>query len=74
MLIDSNQIVSMTEANQNFSKVVKQAEDDGCVVIFKNNRPKFVLMDLDKCFGERLQTDDNLEDACVELMGKAKWL
>lgn len=74
MLIDSNQIVSMTEANQNFSKVVKQAEDDGCVVIFKNNRPKFVLMDLDKCFGERLQTEDNLEGACIELMGKAKWL
>ena len=39
MLIDSNQIVSMTEANQNFSKVVRQAEEDGCVVIFKNNKP-----------------------------------
>ena len=43
MLIDSNQIVSMTEANQNFSKVVRQAEEDGCVVIFKNNKPKFEI-------------------------------
>ncbi len=47
MLINSDQIVSMTEANQNFSKVVKQTENEGYVVIFKNNRPKFILMDID---------------------------
>ena len=47
MLIDSNQIISMTEANQNFSKVVRQAEENGCVVIFKNNKPKFVLLDIE---------------------------
>lgn len=47
MLIDSEQIVSMTEANQNFSKVVKQTEQSGCVVIFKNNKPKFILMDIE---------------------------
>ena len=39
MLIDSNQIVSMTEANQKFSQVARQAETNGCVVIFKNNQP-----------------------------------
>ncbi len=47
MLINSDQIVSMTEANQNFSKVVKQTENEGYVVIFKNNKPKFILMDID---------------------------
>ncbi|MBQ2711039.1 MAG: type II toxin-antitoxin system Phd/YefM family antitoxin [Clostridia bacterium] len=47
MLINSEQIVSMTEANQNFSKVVKQTEREGCIVIFKNNKPKFVLMDIE---------------------------
>ena len=74
MLLDTNRIVSMTEANQNFSKVVKQAEEDECVVIFKNNRPKFVLMDIDKCLGEKLQTEDSLEDASRDLLNKAKWL
>ena len=47
MTIDSNAIVSATEANQNFSKVAKLAEQKGHVVVFKNNRPKILVIDLD---------------------------
>ena len=42
MRIDTNAIVSVTEANQNFSRVTRIAEKTGQAVIFKNNRPKFV--------------------------------
>ena len=45
--IDTNAIVSMTEANQNFSRVTRIAEQKGQAVIFKNNRPKYLLLDLD---------------------------
>lgn len=38
MNINTNQIVSMTEANQNFSKVVKIADKNGSAVVFKNNK------------------------------------
>ena len=37
MMINSNAIVSATEANQNFSKVARMAETHGRVVVFKNN-------------------------------------
>ena len=47
MTIDTNTIVSATEANQNFSKVAKLAEKKGRVVVFKNNRPKLLVIDLD---------------------------
>ena len=47
MMINSNAIVSATEANQNFSKVARMAEAQGRVVVFKNNRPKYLLIDLD---------------------------
>ena len=47
MTIDTNAIVSMTEANQNFSRVTRSAEQKGQAVIFKNNRPKYLLLDLD---------------------------
>ena len=47
MLINSNAIVSATEANQNFSRVARMAEAQGQVVIFKNNRPKLLVIDLD---------------------------
>ena len=47
MTIDTNAIVTATEANQNFSRVAKLAEKKGRVVVFKNNRPKLLIIDLD---------------------------
>ena len=48
MHIDTNQIVSVSEANQNFSRVARLAESKGTVVIFKNNKPKYKLTDLEQ--------------------------
>ena len=47
MNINTETITTMTEANQNFSKVAKVAESNGQAVIFKNNKPKFLLIDVD---------------------------
>ena len=47
MNINTETIATMTEANQNFSKVAKVAENNGQAVIFKNNKPKFLLIDVD---------------------------
>ena len=47
MNIDKNSIVTATEANQNFSRVARLAEKQGRVVVFKNNRPKLLIIDLD---------------------------
>ena len=44
MTIDSNLLVPMTEANQNFSKVVRLVDESGMVVILKNNKPKYMVM------------------------------
>ena len=48
MHISTNQIVSISEANQNFSRVARLAESKGTVVIFKNNKPKYKLTDLEQ--------------------------
>lgn len=47
MTINTKAVVSMTEASQNFSRVTRLAEQEGQAVIFKNKRPKFLLIDLD---------------------------
>ena len=47
MMIDTNAIVTATEANQNFSRVARMAEKRGRVYVFKNNRPKLLVIDLD---------------------------
>ena len=47
MQINTNAIVSVTEANQNFSRVTRIAEKHGQAVIFKNNRPKYMVVYLE---------------------------
>ena len=48
MNIDSNSIVSITEANQNFSKVAQLADKTGAVIIFEDGRSKYRLIDLEQ--------------------------
>ena len=48
MDINTNQIVSISEANQNFSRVARAADRLGTVVIFKNNKPKYKLVDIEQ--------------------------
>ena len=47
MYINTDAIFSMTQANQNFSAVAKAADKDGHVVVFKNNRPRNLVVDMD---------------------------
>ena len=44
MKIDTNIIVSMTEANQNFSSVVRLVDESGMAVIMKNNKPRYMVV------------------------------
>lgn len=45
MNINTDMIVSITEANQNFSRIAKLVDEKGSAVIFKNNRPRYLLID-----------------------------
>lgn len=43
MTVDTDTIVSISEANQNFSRIAKMVDQYGQVIIMKNNVPKYVL-------------------------------
>ena len=47
MTIDTNTVVSMTEANQNFSRVARIADQYGRAVVFKNNAPRYLVVRFD---------------------------
>lgn len=47
MTINSDAIMSITEVNQNFSSAVRRVEKNGKVYIFKNNKPRYLLIDLE---------------------------
>lgn len=48
MMIDTNIIVPMTDANQNFSKVTRIVDTNGMAVIMKNNKPRYIVVDFDE--------------------------
>ena len=70
MNINTNTIVSMTEANQNFSKVARIAERSGEAVIFKNNKPKFIVLDIDKADYINLSDDEKIDIIAARILKK----
>lgn len=57
MQIDTKQIISVSEANQNFSRVTRIVDKSGKAVIFKNSKPQYVVYALTD--GEPLELTDN---------------
>ena len=47
MIVDTKNLVPMTDANQNFSKVVHLVDENGMAVILKNNKPKYIVVGFD---------------------------
>lgn len=72
MNIDSNTIVSVTEANQNFSRVSRIAEKHGQTVIFKNNRPKYLLIDIDSSPQIEMNDDEKIDFVAARILKRYK--
>ena len=72
MTIDSKTIVSATEANQNFSKVARIAESNGQAVIFKNNKPKYILVDVETTPYFDMTDDEKINVIAARVLAKYK--
>ena len=54
MTIDTDNMVSITETNQNFSRVARLVDKTGAVVVLKNNAPRYVILDYTQLKDEEL--------------------
>ena len=72
MVINTETIATMTEANQNFSKVAKVAENNGQAVIFKNNKPKFLLIDVESGSYFDVTDEERIDIAAKRVMDRFK--
>ena len=72
MQINTNTIVSVTEANQNFSRVTRIAEKNGQAVIFKNNRPKYLLIDVDSSPVLELTDDEKIDIVAARILNRIR--
>lgn len=70
MDINSKKIVSISEANQNFSKVARQAEKEGEVYIFKNNKPKYKLVDLENDTTIIMNDEEKIDFVAMRVLKK----
>ena len=44
-MVNTDSLISITEANQNFSKVARMVDEKGTVVILKNNVPRYIVIE-----------------------------
>ena len=60
MNIDSKTLISISEANQNFSKVARLVDQYGSAVILKNNAPRYMMIDFSKLEEVEDASDDEV--------------
>ena len=70
MNIRTDQIVSISEANQNFSRVAREADRLGSVVIFKNNKPKYKLIDIEQDTDIEMTDDEKIDFVAARILKK----
>ena len=66
MYINTESIFSMTQANQNFSAVARTVDKKGEAVVFKNNKPKYLIVDMES---NELMLDLS-EDEKIDIVAK----
>ena len=72
MVINTDNLVSITEANQNFSRVARMVDENGAAVILKNNVPRHVLMDFSQVEDEQQAKDEDILEISKRLIAKNK--
>ena len=68
MMIDTNTIISMTEANQNFSMVTRIVDRYGTAVIFKNNKPRYEVRMIEDTEEAETASDEEVLSGSKKLM------
>ncbi len=72
MTIDTSTMISITEANQNFSKVTKLVDEKGTAVILKNNVPRYLVIEFSKADESAIASDEDVLTISKRLLKKNK--
>lgn len=68
MNINTNTMVSMTEANQNFSKVALLVDQYGSAVVLKNNSPRYLIIDFAQADELQTTADEDVLSVSKKIM------
>ena len=70
MTINTDNLVSITEANRNFSQVARMVDKSGSVVILKNNVPKYLIIKFDQAEAMQDASGENILQISQKLIAK----
>ena len=68
MHIDTNTIVPISVANQNFSKVARLVDQYGSALIMKNNSPRYIIYEFNQADTMQAAADDDVIASSGKLM------
>lgn len=72
MKVNTNALVSITEANQNFSKVARLVDENGSAVILKNNIPRYLIVEFSQAENMQTANDEDILSISKKLIDKNK--
>lgn len=72
MELKTEEIISISEADQNFSSVARIADRNGRAIIFRNNKPKYMLVDLDRSPVLDLTDDEKMDIVAARILKRHK--
>ena len=70
MMVNTNNLVSITEANQNFSKDARLVDERGAAVILKNNTPRYLILEFSQAEKMQAADDEDVLNLSARLMAK----
>ena len=70
MNINIDNLVSISEANQNFSRVARLVDEKGTAIILKNNAPRYVLLDYSLFRQNTVSDDTDVNTAASRILAK----
>ena len=70
MTIDTNTMISITEANQNFSRIAREVDEKGTAVILKNNVPRYLIIDFSQAESAQAAENEDVMEISKRLIQK----
>ena len=70
MTVNTKNLVSITDANQNYSRVARLVDENGAAVILKNNVPRYILLEFSQAEQEQLADDEDILAISRRLISK----
>ena len=72
MNVNTNTMVSISEANQDFSKVARLVDQYGSAVILKNNSPRYLILEFNQADEQLAAPTDDVLAISKKIMARNK--